>query len=146
MEEPIRTLPAWTYRTPEFLEAERREVFRKQWVMVGHVSELQEPGDYVSQTVAGEPIVAVRGKDGELRAFSNVCRHRGARVADGSATAARRCAAPTTAGRTASTAGCWACPRSRVPGFDKDANGLGRSAAACWRGSCSPTWIPIPSR
>ena len=83
MEEPIRTLPAWTYRTPEFLEAERREVFRKQWVMIGHVGELREPGDYVSQTVAGEPIVVVRGKDGELRAFSNVCRHRGARVADG---------------------------------------------------------------
>jgi phenylpropionate dioxygenase-like ring-hydroxylating dioxygenase large terminal subunit len=125
MEEPIRTLPAWTYRTPEFLEAERREVFRKQWVMIGHVSELKEPGDYVSQTVAGEPIVAVRGKDGELRAFSNVCRHRGARVADGAGNCGKALRCPYHGWTYGLDGKLLGVPeKSGFPGFDKDANGL----------------------
>jgi Rieske 2Fe-2S family protein len=81
--EPLRTLPAWAYRSPEFFQAERREIFTRDWLLIGHVSLVQEPGDYVSMTVAGEPIAVVRGADGELRAFSNVCRHRAARVLDG---------------------------------------------------------------
>ena len=121
MEEPIRTLPAWTYRTPEFLEAERREVFRKQWVMVGHVGELQEPGDYVSQTVAGEPIVVVRGKEGELRAFSNVCRHRGARVADGSGNCGKALRCPYHGWTYGLDGRLLGVPeKSGFPGFDKD--------------------------
>ena len=48
--EPPRTLPAWAYRSPEFFQAERREIFTRGWLLVGHVSQLREPGDYVSMT------------------------------------------------------------------------------------------------
>ena len=150
MEEPIRTLPAWTYRTPEFFEAERREVFRKQWVMVGHVSAAPgSPATTCRRRVAGEPIVVVRGKDGELRGvLERLPAPRRARRSTAPATAARRCAARTTAGHTASTASCWACPRSPgSPGSTSDANGLWPlQLSASLRGSCSRTSIPIPSR
>ena len=82
-DEPIRTLPAWVYRSADFFQAERRTIFSQGWILVGHVSRLREPGDYVTMYVAGEPIAVVRGSDGELRGFSNVCRHRAARVLDG---------------------------------------------------------------
>ncbi len=148
MEEPIRTLPAWTYRTPEFFEAEQREVFRKQWVMVGHVSAAAGS----RRLRVADPWPASRSWSCAARTEScGRSRTSAATAARGSptgrATAARRCAAPTTAGPTASTASCWAYPRSQgSPGSTRTPTACGRSAAACWRGSCSPTWIPIPSR
>ena len=54
-----RTLPAWAYRSPELYRAERREIFARSWLLVGHVSQLSEPGDYVSMTIAGEPIAVL---------------------------------------------------------------------------------------
>ncbi len=65
--EPVRTLPAWVYRTPEFYRAERRAIWSREWLLVGHVSQLTEPGDYVSMRIAGEPVAVVKGADGELR-------------------------------------------------------------------------------
>ena len=125
MAEPIRTLPAWTYRTPEFYEAERREIFRKQWVLAGHVCDLQNSGDYVSLSVAGEPIVVIRGGDGQLRAFSNVCRHRGSRVADGSGNCGKALRCPYHGWTYGLDGKLLGVPeKSGFPGFDKDANGL----------------------
>ncbi|RMD93450.1 MAG: aromatic ring-hydroxylating dioxygenase subunit alpha [Alphaproteobacteria bacterium] len=73
-------LPGWTYFDPELFDLEMREVFLTHWQIAGHVSELPEPGDYICFDLGPERAVIVRGHDGELRAFHNLCRHRGARV------------------------------------------------------------------
>lgn len=71
-------LPFASYRSPEVHEAEQQSVFSRDWVFVGFEADVPTPGDYQTLTLAGEPIVVLRGQDGQLRALSNVCRHRGA--------------------------------------------------------------------
>ena len=123
--EPPRTLPAWAYRSPEFFQAERREIFTRDWLVIGHVSQVQEPGDYVSMTIAGEPIAVVRGADGELRAFSNVCRHRAARVLDGAGNCGKAMRCPYHGWTYGLDGRLLAIPeKTGFTGFDKDANGL----------------------
>ncbi|HTS30061.1 MAG TPA: SRPBCC family protein [Bryobacteraceae bacterium] len=77
------TIPARWYTDPAFLEAERREIFGRTWQYVGRTDSLSAPGSYLACDVAGEPILAARSRDGKLYAFSNVCRHRGALLAEG---------------------------------------------------------------
>ena len=75
------TIPSAWYREPRFEALDRAAVLGRTWQLVGHVSRLAEPGCQVVAEVAGEPVVVVRGKDGVLRAFFNVCRHRGGPLA-----------------------------------------------------------------
>jgi len=77
------TLPARWYIDPEFLPLERRQIFGRTWQAVGHARDVANPGDYFACEIAGEPVVVARAKDGELRAFSNVCRHRASLIAEG---------------------------------------------------------------
>jgi choline monooxygenase len=74
------TLPADAYRSEEFFALERERVFATSWVAVGCVAELREPGDVLVAEVAGRSLFVVRNRGGELRAFYNVCRHRGTRL------------------------------------------------------------------
>jgi choline monooxygenase len=74
------TIPAAWYTDPRIAELERLSVFSKTWQLVARTDQVQAPGRFVSSTVAGEPIVVVRGNDGVLRAFYNVCRHHAAAV------------------------------------------------------------------
>jgi choline monooxygenase len=74
------TIPAPWYVDPRIAERERLNVFSKTWQLVARTDQLQNPGQFISTTVAGEPIVVVRGNDGVLRAFYNVCRHHAAAV------------------------------------------------------------------
>jgi phenylpropionate dioxygenase-like ring-hydroxylating dioxygenase large terminal subunit len=74
------TIPASWYIEPGFMDLERRSVFRRNWQMVCRVDQVTDPGQYVTGDVAGEPLVIVRGKDGLLRGFFNVCRHHAAQV------------------------------------------------------------------
>lgn len=76
-------LPAWIYRDPDFFELEKRTIFRTSWQLVCHGSDMPNPGDYHCFDMLGESIVAVRGRDGEIRSFHNVCRHRASRLVDG---------------------------------------------------------------
>jgi p-cumate 2,3-dioxygenase alpha subunit len=69
-----------TMTSEEVLELERRHVFDRSWLYLGHESELPEPGDYRRRMIAGRSIIFVRGADGEIRAFHNTCPHRGAIV------------------------------------------------------------------
>ncbi|AKH99847.1 ring-hydroxylating dioxygenase, large terminal subunit [Hoeflea sp. IMCC20628] len=73
-------LPGWTYHSQAFLELEKQEIFRKHWQIACHVSDLPEPGNYIAFDMCGERALVLRGADGEVRAFHNMCRHRGARV------------------------------------------------------------------
>lgn len=76
-------LPAWTYRSSRFLDLERRAVFRTAPQLVCHLSDIPEPGDYQTLDILGEHVAVLRDRDGEVRAFHNVCRHRAARLLDG---------------------------------------------------------------
>jgi len=69
------TIPAPWYTDPRIAQLELQNVFSRTWQSVGRTEQVEKPGQYVTATVAGEPIVAVRGSDGILRAFYNVCRH-----------------------------------------------------------------------
>ncbi|HEX6821025.1 MAG TPA: aromatic ring-hydroxylating dioxygenase subunit alpha [Candidatus Sulfotelmatobacter sp.] len=74
------TIPGAWYTDVRIAELERLNVFSKTWQLVGRTTQLQKPGDFVSTRLAGEPVVIVRGADGQLRAFYNVCRHHAAAV------------------------------------------------------------------
>lgn len=80
--ERAQTLPALWYYDEEILALERSEVFGKNWIWAGRMDQLAEPGSFLTTDLAGEPLVLSRDKDGVLRAFSNVCRHKAARVAN----------------------------------------------------------------
>jgi phenylpropionate dioxygenase-like ring-hydroxylating dioxygenase large terminal subunit len=82
--ERARTLPAWIYTDPAVFQHERRHFFPGAWHYVGSEADVAQPGDYIALTVADEPVLLVRGTDGELRAFHNVCRHRGSVICKGS--------------------------------------------------------------
>jgi carnitine monooxygenase subunit len=74
-------LPPRCYSDLEVLAREHERIFRRSWAYVGHVGQVENPGDHLVANVAGVPIVVVRGKDGAARGFLNVCRHRGHPVA-----------------------------------------------------------------
>jgi Rieske 2Fe-2S family protein len=75
-----RTLPGEHYTSAGLLEEEQDRIFAREWVCVGRVSRLERPGDYFLRTIAGESIIVLRDREGALRAFFNVCRHRGTRI------------------------------------------------------------------
>ena len=77
-----RLLPGRAYHDPAIFEWERANVFAVDWVIVGRASEAADSGTYFVTELDGESIVVVRGRDGELRAFYNVCRHRGTAVVE----------------------------------------------------------------
>ena len=72
-----RMLPAGCYTEPAFFAFEQAEVFGRTWICVGRVEQVAKPGDCLAAEVAGEPVLVVRGEDGEVRALSAICRHRG---------------------------------------------------------------------
>ncbi len=74
------TIPAAWYVDPRIADLERLSVFSKTWQLVTRTEHVKTPGQFVSTVVAGEPVVVVRGNDGVLRAFYNVCRHHAAAV------------------------------------------------------------------
>lgn len=77
---PGFSLAAGFYTDPDVYALELERVVYRNWILAGHVSEWRAPGDYRSVAAAAESAVVLRGADGELRAFANVCRHRGSRV------------------------------------------------------------------
>jgi phenylpropionate dioxygenase-like ring-hydroxylating dioxygenase large terminal subunit len=73
-------LPAWTFTSQDLFTIEKQVLFRSTWQIACHTSNVPEPGDYQCFDIAGERGIVVRGADGGIRAFHNVCRHRGSRV------------------------------------------------------------------
>jgi phenylpropionate dioxygenase-like ring-hydroxylating dioxygenase large terminal subunit len=84
MEERVtQSLPAWIYRDPGFFAREREAVFRSAWQVICHVNDIPKPGDYHTLDFLDEKFVTLRGEDGRVASFHNVCRHRASRLADG---------------------------------------------------------------
>lgn len=71
------TLPAEYYYQPQYFEREKHEIFFKTWQYVGHVADLQKPGDYIVGSIIDQRILVVRADDGSLKAYYNICSHRG---------------------------------------------------------------------
>jgi choline monooxygenase len=83
------TIPAAWYVDPRILDLERSTVFAQSWQLALRIDQVRAPGQYVSCELAGEPIVVVRGEDGIVRGFFNVCRHHAAAVVTESEGSAR---------------------------------------------------------
>ncbi len=88
MEEAI-SLPPMLYWRDDVAALETERIFRRDWVCAGLAAELPEVGDYLSFSIAGEPIFCIRDPAGAIRSFSNVCRHRMMRLVDGHGRARR---------------------------------------------------------
>ena len=88
-------VPAARYSDPAYAELEQRLVFGHSWLMVAHIDELPEPGDFRQVDQLPQPLVLVHGRDGRIRAFYNTCQHRGAElVAEAAGHAGRRLTCP----------------------------------------------------
>ena len=75
-----RTLPREAYFADAIWQREKERIFSREWVCVGRTEELPQAGDYLVLDLAGESVLVVRSRNGDLRAFYNVCRHRGCRL------------------------------------------------------------------
>lgn len=71
------TLAPWTYLSQEFFELES-SLFKKHWMLAGHIIDLQQPGDFITFDAVGERAIVIVDEAGKIRGFHNVCRHRGA--------------------------------------------------------------------
>ncbi len=118
-------LPFASYRNPELLGLEQREIFERDWVFVCTEADLRERGDYQALVIADEPVVVLRGKDGKLRALSNVCRHRGAVMLRGGGNA-KRIVCPFHAWTYEDTGALRGVPHCGEVAVDKDTHGLRR--------------------
>ncbi len=85
-DEQAHSMPAAFYTDPDWLAGEE-ELLRRQWMCIGHIGEVKAPGDFFTTELLGEQLLVTRDQDGALRVLSNVCRHRGNRVAEGSGNA-----------------------------------------------------------
>lgn len=77
------SLPAQLYTDTAVPQTEKEKIFLRTWQVVGHVSQFQQPGDYITANLVGEPLLIVRNAKGELKGFYNVCRHRAGPPAEG---------------------------------------------------------------
>ena len=121
-----RTLPAWTYTSEGFFKREIEQIHKPAWHLVCHVSDVPNPGDYFTFTGLGERAFVIRGEDGELRAFHNVCPHRPMQwFRARTAAASIECAAPITPGPSTFSGDLVAiASRKTFPPFDDGQFGL----------------------
>jgi choline monooxygenase len=127
------TLPGPFYTDPRIFELEKRAVFGDTWQMVGRAAQVERPGQFVTAEVGGERILVVRGEDGELRAFFNVCRHHAAAVMSPAEGCVERLRCPYHGWTYGLDGELRATPElDGVEEFDRAANGLVRASVATW--------------
>ena len=137
-----KTLPQRYFVSPEVFAEEQEKIFSTQWVLVGHQSQMAKAGDYFVQEVAGESLIVVRDKNGEVRGFYNVCRHRGTRLCE-DRTGQAECGHASviqcpyhawTYGLDGKLIGVPNMDEESVPGFDKADYSLHAVNLALWEG------------
>jgi glycine betaine catabolism A len=134
--EPVTTLPGEYYVSPDVFAREARTIFSQRWLCAGRADARPAAGDYALFEAAGESLILVRGKDGRLRAFFNVCRHRGTRLCEsGSGHFAGGIQCPYHAWTYALDGSLLGAPHmTDVPWFDKSDHPLVPAAVAEWEG------------
>ena len=124
------------YRDPAVLATERTHLFSASWALVASADEVAARGSYVTASAGGIPLAVVRGADGALRAFHNVCRHRGMTLLEGSGTVGRFMTCPYHQWSYATTGELVRVPQEddQFGAVDRCALGLGPAQVAVWGG------------
>lgn len=129
------SLPAWLYSDPEYFAVEMDRVLRPSWQVVCHISDVPDPGDYHVLDFIGESAIVIRGDDGAVRAFANVCRHRASRLVDGPSGCAKKLVCPYHAWTYGNDGRLTGVPmKNDYPGLDLAAHGLAPIDIDIWRG------------
>lgn len=137
------SLPGWLYWDESFLLAEKKAFLRAAPQVVCHESEIAAPGEWRTLDYLRESIIVIRGDDGEVRAFTNVCRHRGSRLVDGTGGCAKVLSCPYHAWSYARDGSLVGVPhRAEYPGLDPAQLGLKRVALERWHGFLFVTLEP----
>ena len=134
--EQARHAPGFIYTSPELFELEKERIFMRDWLCMGREEEIPAKGDYIATRVLDEPVLIVRGDQGEINVFANVCVHRGAEVATGSGN--KRAFTCPFHGWTYNLQGRLVGAAHMAGGFEPSSCGLPRLRVARWKG-----WIFI---
>ncbi len=126
------------YRSQDIHQLELSNIFAKDWLCPGRAADIPNPGDYLTYSIADQPIFIQRGKDGEIRAFANVCRHRMMKLLDGTGSC-KRIVCPYHAWTYGLDGNLIGAPHmDRSKGFDKSKISLTPIRVAVWHG-----WIYV---
>jgi len=118
-------LPAWVYNNAELSRLELERVLLPSWQIVCHVNSIPKTGDYETFDLGSESVMVLRDRDGSVRAFHNVCRHRGARLLDGSGNCPATITCPYHGWTYRHDGGLIGMPvRESFPGLDRSQHGL----------------------
>ena len=129
------SLPGWVYHDPAYFRVEMARLIRPSWQIVCHANDIPNAGDWRTLDLLGEGVIVIRGGDGIVRAFANVCRHRGSRLVDGTGGCARRLTCPYHAWTYAADGRLVGVPqREDYPGLDQAALGLKPVDLEAWHG------------
>lgn len=132
--EDAHGMSAQYYTSAEWLDKEINEVLRREWMCVGHVGEVRNPGDFLATELLDEQLIVTRDMQGVVRVLSNVCRHRGNRVVEGSGNSRKFvCRYHTWSYDT--TGALLSAPLMKgQTGFSKEKCGLPEFASEVWNG------------
>ena len=118
-------LPAWVYNNAQLSRLELERVLKPSWQIVCHVNSIPNAGDYETFDLGSESVMVLRDRDGSIRAFHNVCRHRGARLLDGAGNCAAAITCPYHGWTYRHDGGLIGMPvRESFPGLDRSQHGL----------------------
>ena len=129
------SLPGWIYGDEEFHALEMERIFRPSWQIVCHVNEIPAPGDYRTLDYLGESVIVIRGDDGQVRAFANVCRHRAMRLVEGPSGCAKKLVCPYHAWTFETDGRLSGVPmKADYPALKLEDNGLAAVDLEIWQG------------
>ncbi|MEY2570694.1 MAG: hypothetical protein QOE63_1044 [Acidimicrobiaceae bacterium] len=146
---PEFLLPPEAYREDAWFCREQQRLFGRTWQPVAALEDVQEAGAYATAVIGTSPIAVVRGADGELRAFHNICRHRGMTLLEGNGTADRGISCFYHEWRYDLDGSLRVVPqrKEQFPDLDLDACGLHRASVGVWEGIVfvhpDPTAAPL---
>src|SRR6266478_6070084 len=130
-----KSLPQKYFVSPEMFANEQKNIFSKEWLLVGHQSQLEKSGDFFLATIAGESLIVVRDQKSEVRGFYNVCRHRGTRLKEDACGHSSSIQCPYHAWTYALDGRLIGAPHmDDLPGFDKADYSLHRVNLGLWEG------------
>ena len=130
------TLPGHYYTDPEIFRAEQQKIFNVEWIYIGRADAIPHRGDVLRVEVGTESVIVVRGRDGAVRGFLNVCRHRGAELCQtGTTNVGNAIRCPYHSWAYALDGKLLAAPNWKsMPDFDRDKYRLGSVAVEIWNG------------